>query len=39
MCGLHYIILLQSLIGEGAQGKKDIMEINSHHIPLRKCKN
>lgn len=28
MCGLHYIILLQSLSGEGAQWKRDIMEIN-----------
>lgn len=28
MCGLHYIILLQSLNGEGAQWKRDIMEIN-----------
>jgi len=38
MCGLHYIILLQSLIGEGAQGKRDIIDINSHHISLRKFK-
>lgn len=28
MCGLHYIILLQSLNGEGAQWGRDIMEIN-----------